>query len=56
MAYTINDDCVSCGACTSECPVDAIAEKDGKHVVDAAACTDCGACVDSCPTSAIVPA
>lgn len=24
MAYVINDDCISCGACVSGCPVDAI--------------------------------
>ena len=33
MAYIINDDCISCGACASECPVDAISEGDGKFVV-----------------------
>ena len=54
MAHKINDACVSCGACVSDCPVDAISEKDGKYLIDADTCTDCGACVGSCPTDAIV--
>ena len=53
MAYVISDDCVSCGACTSECPVGAISEGDGKYVIDANACLDCGSCAGACPTEAI---
>ena len=29
MAYVINDDCISCGACAADCPVGAISEGDG---------------------------
>ncbi len=53
MAYTINDSCVSCGACEPECPVSAIAEGEGKYVVDADSCVDCGACAAQCPVGAI---
>ena len=28
MAYVINDDCISCGACAAGCPVEAISEPD----------------------------
>lgn len=56
MAYFISDDCVSCGACVSECPVDAISEGSDKYVIDADACTDCGACAEACPSEAIAPA
>lgn len=53
MAHTINDNCISCGACESECPVEAISEGDGKYVIDPELCTDCGACVEVCPSDAI---
>jgi len=53
MAHKINDACVNCGSCDSECAVGAISEKDGKRVIDAAKCVDCGACVSACPTEAI---
>jgi ferredoxin len=53
MAHKISDACVNCGSCVPDCPVDAITEVDGKHVIDPAKCQDCGACVASCPTEAI---
>ena len=54
MAYVINDGCVSCGACASECPVGAISEGDGKYVIDADdTCIDCGTCAATCPTGSI---
>jgi len=52
MAYSINDECISCGACAAACPSEAIAEGDSKYVIDAATCSDCGACADICPVSA----
>ena len=52
MAYKITDDCIACGACVAECPVDAIVEGDVYSINDA--CTDCSACVSSCPVDAIV--
>ncbi len=55
MAYVISDECISCGACESECPVNCISEGDGKYVIDGAECIDCGSCADVCPTSAISP-
>ena len=53
MAHKISDDCVNCGSCVSECPMEAISEKDGKHWIDPEKCQDCGTCVSSCPTEAI---
>jgi len=53
MAYKVTDACVNCGACDSECAVEAISEKDGKRWIDPK-CVDCGACVSACPVEAIV--
>jgi ferredoxin len=50
--YVINDDCINCGACVPECPVDAIKEGGEKYTINAD-CIDCGACVGSCPVDAI---
>ena len=48
------DECVSCGTCAGECPVEAISEGDSKYVIDADTCVDCGTCASVCPTEAIV--
>jgi len=53
VAHVISDECISCGACQSECPVDAISEGDDKYEIDAEACTDCGSCTEVCPVDAI---
>jgi ferredoxin len=53
MAYKISDACSNCGACDSECPTEAISEKDGKRTIDASKCVDCGACQGTCPVEAI---
>lgn len=53
MAYKINDECISCGACAGECPVEAISEGANHFEIDADACLDCGACAATCPTGAI---
>lgn len=52
MAYTINDSCISCGACAADCPVDAISEGEGKYIIDPEKCIDCGACAGACPVDA----
>jgi ferredoxin len=53
MAYIITDECICCGSCIDECPVEAISEGDDKYTIDPELCTDCGACADACPTDAI---
>ncbi|MGI6562142.1 MAG: DUF362 domain-containing protein [Clostridia bacterium] len=52
MAYFISEDCISCGACESECPSSAISEGDGIYVIDPDECIDCGSCADVCPVGA----
>ena len=53
LAHKISDECISCGACASECPVEAISEGDDTNVIDPDVCTDCGSCVEVCPVEAI---
>ena len=53
MTHVISDDCISCGACEPECPVNAISQGDPKYDIDPSKCTDCEKCVEVCPVSAI---
>jgi ferredoxin len=53
MAYVISEACITCGACISECPVEAISEGADKYAIDADKCIDCGACAGACPSEAI---
>jgi len=55
MPHKITDECVACGTCKDECPVEAISEGD-IYVIDPEKCTDCGNCKEVCPTDAIVEA
>ncbi|MDR2600145.1 MAG: 4Fe-4S binding protein [Oscillospiraceae bacterium] len=52
--YKISSDCICCGACVGECPVDAISQGDAQYNI-ADTCIDCGACVSACPVDAISP-
>ena len=52
MAYRINEDCISCGACVDECPVNCICEGEDIYIIDAEECISCGACATVCPVDA----
>ena len=42
MAMKIDaDECIACGACEPECPVEAISEEDDYFVIDAQVCVEC---------------
>ncbi len=53
MAFKISDECIMCGSCAGVCPVEAIAEGDGKYEINPDVCVSCGTCADQCPVSAI---
>ena len=54
MAYKINDSCICCGACVSECPVNCIKEDSPIYKIEKDECISCGACAPICPVNAIV--
>jgi ferredoxin len=59
MALKITDECISCGACEPECPVEAISEGDEYFVIDPDLCVECegyfdtSQCVEVCPVDCI---
>ncbi|HPY90617.1 MAG TPA: 4Fe-4S binding protein [Lentisphaeria bacterium] len=54
MAAVVDKEkCVGCGACTDECPVEAIEIVDDKAVIKEDDCVSCGACVEACPVEAL---
>lgn len=55
MAYVISDECISCGTCQPECPVEAISEGPEQYNIDPDTCIDCGSCEAVCPVNAISP-
>ena len=59
MAYIITDECIACGSCQDECPVEAISEGEDKYSIDPKLCTECighydkPQCVAVCPVDCI---
>lgn len=61
MALHITDDCISCKACVSECPNDAIGVRVDIYVIHPERCTECvgfhqePACQAVCPVECCLP-
>ena len=61
MAYKITDECILCGACELECPVEAISEGEEIYEIDPEKCVECvghadeSQCATVCPVDACVP-
>ena len=55
MAMRITEECLSCGACVDECPVEAISEGDDIFIIDATICVECEGHNDSPMCQEICP-
>lgn len=61
MSYKITESCISCGACTPECPNEAITETEPYFKINPDKCTECvgsfesSRCALVCPVDACLP-
>jgi len=61
MVYKITSDCIYCGSCLTECPVEAIAEGPEIFVIDPEKCNECAGyfeeqqCAAVCGVDACIP-
>ncbi len=53
MPWVKQEDCVGCGICVEECPVDAISIENEKAYITMEECIRCGKCHDVCPQNAV---
>ena len=56
MAMKIDsDECIACGSCEAECPVEAISEDDDFYVIDPEVCVECVGHFDEPQCAAVCP-
>ncbi len=53
MPWIKKEDCVGCGICVEECPVDTVYMEDKTAKIDMSGCIRCGKCHDACPQEAV---
>lgn len=51
----ITEECISCGACVTECPTESISEGDGIYVINAETCVECQGHYDAPQCAAVCP-
>lgn len=52
LRTTDEEECIGCGRCAEDCPMEIITMVDDKPVVDETVCIGCGVCLLHCPTGA----
>jgi len=55
MTYVISGECIACGRCFNNCPIQCIAPDGDQYQIDQDRCVGCGTCASLCPLSAISP-
>ena len=53
MPWVKQEDCIGCGICVEECPVDAISIENEKAYIDMEECIRCGKCHENCLQEAV---
>ena len=54
--YRIGNECIACGRCFRNCPIEAIEPGDEKYEINQEQCIQCGTCFELCPLNAILEA
>ena len=49
----ISEDCIKCGLCIKNCPMDNLYQKEDGQVISKGKCTMCYKCISHCPKQAI---
>ena len=52
LRTTDEDECIGCGQCAQDCPLEIITMKNDLPVIDESVCIGCGVCLLHCPTDA----
>jgi electron transport complex protein RnfB len=49
----INNTCISCDACSQNCPEGSVISNGNDYAIDSWSCTMCGICIEVCPSNSI---
>ena len=52
--YRIGNECIACGPCFRNCPIECIEPGDEKYEINQDLCAQCGTCFELCPLNAIL--
>ena len=53
MPWIDKNECIGCGACVEQCPVDTIYMEESKAEINMSHCIHCGVCHGVCPEGAV---